>query len=141
MELCVKCYDTSSASIMTIDGKHNLFTISIEAIASMLDIPRGTHTICLKRCYNHYKAWNLERRKVELGRLLKEPQHSMDLPPYKTKEFPIWIQETTYMFTLISGRDNDQTIDEPMLALMDWYMIRSTPFFKYADAIAQGIKQ
>lgn len=62
-----------------------------------------------------------------LGKLLKKPQHGLDLPPYKTKTFLVWTQEVASMFMLVLGRDVEKTIYGPMLALLDCYIFRSAP--------------
>ena len=57
------------------------------------------------------------------------------MPPYCTKEFPTWIQDTIFMFTLILGREDDVSMDGAMLALIDWYHQGPTHSLRYVELI------
>jgi hypothetical protein len=45
------------------------------------------------------------------------------------------------MFTLILGKDEDTIVDEGMVAIMDLYTGHPAPSFRYAEALAVGIRQ
>lgn len=63
------------------------------------------------------------------------------MPTSRNTNAAKWAQKPLSMFTRILGKEDDAVIDEGLVAIRDVYNGRPTPSFRYAEALAIGIRQ
>lgn len=133
--MCTENHDPATSSIMSVGRTWVIFHVTPKSLFSMLETQLGTTAFSPKIKITRYLSMTDDQRRALVRKLWpNQTPLPNNPPPYKTKLFPKWVQESISLFSLVLGREDYSNVDESMLAILELFRgpHNQVPAFRYA---------
>jgi hypothetical protein len=119
IETLSKLYDPSSQTIVSVDGSKIIMTVTTNSIGNMLLLPIAEPLIHEEILMEKANSWSPREKKAIMRHFLLDITPLPNLFPVKSTSFAPISRQVIYMIASILGCDDDSTMDETILGLLN----------------------